>query len=365
MSPNLDTTTRRRRSAAPQRGRPNDSAGRGFLYRRQETDDTPGGSLPTGPLTITRIRTLTTETALSTSSSSTITTSRASSTSKTSSSSSSSVTSSTTPSLPSSSSSSSSTTDRGSPATQSSPSASAIDPTSTGSSADSNSSNSNVQNGGLSSGAIAGIAIAVVVVLAALIAYLVRRRMKGRRSGGRGDWYDRSGFSAPPPPPPAMTQAAPQFSAYDYSSGAMATPLYSQPRPPPAPPAAPFAMSDRPVSLIPGRRGSGFSSSSYSFQPESTAVPIATTLAPPPTASTPGKSATVRCTFVPSMADELSIETGDTIRVLQEYDDGWALCLNSQGMQGMVPLECLGDTSQGDKPNIRRESSLSAIAMRT
>ena len=33
--------------------------------------------------------------------------------------------------------------------------------------------------------------------------------------------------------------------------------------------------------------------------------------------------------------------------MLGEYDDGWALCANSRGEQGMVPLECLDRESSG------------------
>ncbi|KAI0340039.1 hypothetical protein BDW22DRAFT_1315858, partial [Trametopsis cervina] len=51
--------------------------------------------------------------------------------------------------------------------------------------------------------------------------------------------------------------------------------------------------------------------------------------------------AVVRCTFVPNLPDELSITAGESIRVLSEYDDGWALCANERGEQGVVPLECL------------------------
>ena len=51
--------------------------------------------------------------------------------------------------------------------------------------------------------------------------------------------------------------------------------------------------------------------------------------------------AAVVCTFITSLPDELSIKVGETIRVLAEYDDGWALCMNTSGQQGMVPMECL------------------------
>jgi len=58
--------------------------------------------------------------------------------------------------------------------------------------------------------------------------------------------------------------------------------------------------------------------------------------------------ATVTYEFIPGMPDELPIVAGEVVRVLSEYDDGWALCANESGRQGMVPLECLDiDESMG------------------
>ncbi|KAJ7771660.1 hypothetical protein B0H16DRAFT_1224720, partial [Mycena metata] len=50
---------------------------------------------------------------------------------------------------------------------------------------------------------------------------------------------------------------------------------------------------------------------------------------------------TVRSVFIPSDPDELDITTATVVRVLAEFDDGWALCANERGEQGVVPLECL------------------------
>jgi len=79
-------------------------------------------------------------------------------------------------------------------------------------------------------------------------------------------------------------------------------------------------------------------------------------------------SATVRYEFIPTLPDELSITTGENVRVVNEFDDGWALCANARGEQGMVPLECLDRGSapnsqlqaveQPDYRNSRRGSSL-------
>jgi len=67
-----------------------------------------------------------------------------------------------------------------------------------------------------------------------------------------------------------------------------------------------------------------------------------------PAGSTP-KHATVQFTFIPSLPDELTISTAETLVVLAEFDDGWGLCVNRMGDQGMVPLECLvyPDASSG------------------
>ncbi|KAF9261447.1 hypothetical protein L218DRAFT_498583 [Marasmius fiardii PR-910] len=383
MSLNDDTTIRRRRGkrATVQVDKRVDSAGRGFQYRRQDLP--PLGRIPTDTeIQITIVRTLTTVT--TTSKASTTTTTSRSSTTTISSRSSSRSSSLPTSSLPTSESSESSesslSTSSALPVTTIAiPPVSSVSTTSgnTGpSSADSNSTGSAVKGqGGLSSGAIAGIAITVVVVLAALIAFLVRRRMMANRAEKRSDWLDRSGFSAPAPPimtrsynPPPPTSFVPSSrpppapEPYNYGPPAPVSRLsYSRA---PAPSfAISSAASSRPVSLIPGRRGPDFSAPSVMEVPfQSSTVPSQAPATPSSISVGASNVMAVRCTFIPSMADELSITTGETIRVLQEYDDGWALCLNDLGQQGMVPMECLqtgAETSPIDKPGLKRSSSLS------
>jgi len=109
----------------------------------------------------------------------------------------------------------------------------------------------------------------------------------------------------------------------------------------------------------------------YSFQAQSLVPPpmsYDSTGSPftSPTSPTGGTPARVRCTFVPNLPDELSITTSEVIRILNEYDDGWALCMNTRGDQGMVPLECLEKTTTQQEPsqggadwrNAQRASSL-------
>ncbi|KAI0273487.1 hypothetical protein BC834DRAFT_806159, partial [Gloeopeniophorella convolvens] len=54
-----------------------------------------------------------------------------------------------------------------------------------------------------------------------------------------------------------------------------------------------------------------------------------------------GATTVVRVTFVPTLPDELLITPGETLHIRTEFDDGWAMCVNARGEQGMVPLECL------------------------
>jgi hypothetical protein len=50
----------------------------------------------------------------------------------------------------------------------------------------------------------------------------------------------------------------------------------------------------------------------------------------------------VQLDFKPSMADELELKAGSLVRMLHEYDDGWALSISmDRTQQGVVPRTCL------------------------
>ncbi|RMZ87911.1 hypothetical protein DV736_g4863, partial [Chaetothyriales sp. CBS 134916] len=56
--------------------------------------------------------------------------------------------------------------------------------------------------------------------------------------------------------------------------------------------------------------------------------------------------------FSPSMDDELELKTGQLIRLLHEYDDGWALCIRlDRSQQGVVPRTCLAAKPSKPKPS--------------
>lgn len=60
-------------------------------------------------------------------------------------------------------------------------------------------------------------------------------------------------------------------------------------------------------------------------------------IAPPPT-----MVHRVQLDFIPTMDDELEVRAGQLVRVLHNYDDGWALCIRmDRSQQGVVPRSCL------------------------
>ncbi|KAJ7029371.1 hypothetical protein C8F04DRAFT_42535 [Mycena alexandri] len=196
---------------------------------------------------------------------------------------------------------------------------------------------------GLPVGAIVGITIAVVVLILGAFVFFIRQRAMRNRKTRRATatWISQprptnSSFDprgvAPFPPPGGydMGEASPGVSFARAQAAAIAT------RPPVANMPAPVP-------------------SSYN-NPAPMPIPAGAAAA----------SATVRYEFIPSLPDELSITTGEIVRVVAEYDDGWALCANARAEQGMVPLECLDlgspvqaqATLQPERRNSRRSSSL-------
>ncbi|KAJ7154212.1 hypothetical protein C8R46DRAFT_447110 [Mycena filopes] len=209
---------------------------------------------------------------------------------------------------------------------------------------------------GLPVGAIVGITIAVVVLILGALVFFVRQRSLRNRKARRATatWigqprptdasFDPRGTSPyPAPPPPGsygssnnnnMGETSPGVSFARAQAAAIAT------RPPPMATASMGMPAPVP--------------SSYN-NPAPQPLPLAG-------AGAGVGAATVRYEFIPSLPDELSITTGEVVRMVAEYDDGWALCANARGEQGMVPLECLDRGSAGlqveQRRNSRRTSSL-------
>ncbi|KAF8969630.1 hypothetical protein BDZ97DRAFT_1794343 [Flammula alnicola] len=182
----------------------------------------------------------------------------------------------------------------------------------------------------LSSGGVAGIVIGCLLFLFIAVFFLLRKRFMQNRQRLRGTWIRSRPFTVTPfpntmpndneaYPTPTFAQVEgrpPSLSLAVRNTTSSLTPLpvsYNSP-----------AAEASPIQS-PGGGGAAFTAAIYS---PGSAVP--TTFA-----------ATVTSTFITSLPDELSITVGETMRVLAEYDDGWVLCMNMNGEQGMVPLPCL------------------------
>ncbi|KAF5390159.1 hypothetical protein D9757_002921 [Collybiopsis confluens] len=173
----------------------------------------------------------------------------------------------------------------------------------------------------LGGGAVAAISIGVLILVAAAAVLVGRRYMARRRQQRRATSRWLSGFTA---------------------SSSKADPSLASNQPP---------MSVVSPSYGDGYAYSGTLAASRGLEPVAAPptsysnIPVTAGLSPP--TITTFNQATVRCTFVPNLPDELSIVNGEELDVLQEYDDGWAFCSNSRGERGMVPVECLASGSDG------------------
>jgi hypothetical protein len=190
-----------------------------------------------------------------------------------------------------------------------------------------------IKSNKLSSGLVAGIAVASVVAIFVLF-FLLRRMVVGARNKKTSKWGGKM--------IPKIKQTSVEKSAvgYPFAFRHETANAFSSVLPPPL---------------------------AYNSDPSPNPPSVSATLGHSTNVAT-GRTATVCCTFIPTLPDELSISNGEIVRIVNEFDDGWSLCVNSRGEQGMVPLECLQKGTSGalitDSPsvtewrNAQRASSL-------
>jgi len=195
--------------------------------------------------------------------------------------------------------------------------------------------------------------------------------------------YQPSNNGLPYVPPPAPPRPPPAH-GYEYNPRAPATSAAPiTPGPVPSTPATPASASTvRSANLrlpVPDTPASMLSPLTPGTMPPLPTLPSPTPIPPtnlpspmslpvvPPT-SIP-VMATIRSTFIPTLPDELTISTGEVIRIRKEFDDGWALCVNVRGEQGMVPLECLdrgnGTYQGGEQKQFKKLARASSLAARS
>ena len=203
-----------------------------------------------------------------------------------------------------------------------------------------------LREGGLSQGAVAAIVVVVVLVLAASALLLVRFFYKRSRASKRPI----SGMveSAVGVPSTSEKKQHPLWLKFrgNGQRGSGFTTVTS-----------PMASTQQQMAMA-SSGGGIFPSQPY--QPEQQApiqpwpakplasapTPGATSVMGPLTALYPqpgnGTPATVLKTYVPSLPDELAINAGERIIVIESFDDGWAQVRRSGAKDsGVVPLECL------------------------
>lgn len=92
------------------------------------------------------------------------------------------------------------------------------------------------------------------------------------------------------------------------------------------------------------------------FVPGAQASPASSTFseAPSTPGGTPGPQMLVfrvQMDFKPSMGDELELKSGELVRLMHEYDDGWALCSRmDRSQQGVCPRTCLSQRPVKPRP---------------
>lgn len=174
----------------------------------------------------------------------------------------------------------------------------------------------------------------------------IQRRKRKRNTWGAGVYPDindkfNDGGSITDVEPP-IPEKSPSSTTFLSAGAQPRTPVWAPPRPvspnpnpyyvQPPQPSYNNAIMDAAPSLAPP--GAGYvgarPASANSFRPQSSA----------------NEMAMVKVLYIPTLPDELSITTGEVVHVVKAYDDGWALCANARGEQGVVPLECLDRTAQ-------------------
>lgn len=209
----------------------------------------------------------------------------------------------------------------------------------------------------LSSGAVAGIVIGCLIVLIAATVFGLRKRSTKNRlklrgiwtgskalkmgKGGSGDGVE--GFEPTPYTyqPPEGTSAP--VGQRDLNSAGERRMSYVGGQPATA---AAFAGANAVQNPVSARPMSAVSSDMLQTLPSAYGYGYgyglsgADSMPSPSIPGGTGSSVLVARTFIPSLPDELPISSGETLRVVEVFDDGWAECMNRNGEVGMVPLEC-------------------------
>ncbi|WPH00171.1 Hypothetical protein R9X50_00299400 [Acrodontium crateriforme] len=263
-------------------------------------------------------------------------------------------------------------------------------------SADSSSTSS---SSGMSVGASAGLAIGIIGVFALIagLFFLCWRRRKNNKgaqeitdekrrssfiSGGRALHSDdgdnvstrssRTSATAPRLSLRPVTQFLPNLNAVNSPAASIDTRNGQEQRPaqnpftdlsaisekgrPVSPPSNPFAESQGAVAVHQKSNSNGSNGAERQSPVQPPASPAMSAMsnvsgAAGPMARGPNNVHRVQLDFKPSMEDELELASGQLVRMLHEYDDGWALCVRmDRSQQGVCPRTCLSKLPVKPRP---------------
>ncbi|KAF3935968.1 hypothetical protein ABW19_dt0208129 [Dactylella cylindrospora] len=218
---------------------------------------------------------------------------------------------------------------------------------------------------GLTIGAYAGIvggAVAAILVLIVIIAVVLKRRKKNSNYEKPEDEKNLNRLSfndrAPPSPVPMPTvitpAAAPKLEVrpmtqFDSSFFASSNTDNMKPEEKPirAPPAALSIDNKKNLGLGPFETPEPSPAMSAFSDNSNMSLPIQGAT----NNSAPSPVHRILVDFKPSMADELELNAGEVVRLLHEYDDGWALCIRmDRSQQGVCPRTCLSPRPVKPRP---------------
>ena len=215
---------------------------------------------------------------------------------------------------------------------------------------------------GLSVGAFVGIVVLCLAIFFGGLFFLIRRRYVKRRKELRKGWSRSKGSQFAPLADPLTEQKGLyglpsniQKPSTTTMSSAAVPPQLRMPGRPPSSYGSDYVQYVSPAAVVKQSPSPTSSNSKVAKSP---------TYGPPSTTSPSSSLATVISTFITTLPDELAIIVGESVRVLAEYDDGWALCLNGRGEQGMIPMECLSGRFQTPEEEMKISRGLGGNARR-
>ncbi|KAJ6256289.1 hypothetical protein Dda_8786 [Drechslerella dactyloides] len=220
---------------------------------------------------------------------------------------------------------------------------------------------------GLTIGAYAGVVgggvVFILLLIVAVAVFLKRRKNSNyekpedeKKLNRMSSFNDRS-LDSPvsiPEPKPVALAPAPKLdlrpiTQFDDSFLPSSDALRSEDKPTKAPPPA-LSMGNNKLAAGPFETPEPSPAMSAFSDTSNMSLPIqGTPTGPGPSDSSPVHR--VMVDFKPSMADELELHANEVVRLLHEYDDGWALCIRmDRSQQGVCPRTCLSPRPVKPRP---------------